>query len=148
MNITMSWIWVINMTQSLHWSPISSQHRAWNVPLLLNIITISLRQTPEQERIKPHNHTREISRTRRGGHGGSRTARSATFRRRRHLIDWLPRGTKIFCCKQTAYYVTLRCLPCLCIAPAARETIKQKISPWSAPRRLHTLSGVSAHKKI
>lgn len=32
--------------------------------------------------------------------------------------------------------------------PRSQRAIKQKISPWSAPRRLHTLSGVSAHKKI
>lgn len=63
MHITMSWIWVINMTYSLHLSPISSQHKAWNVPLLLNIITISLWQTPERRQIKPCKHGQEISRT-------------------------------------------------------------------------------------
>lgn len=62
-NITMSMNWVINMTQSLHWSPISSQHRDWNFSRLLYIITISLRQTPQQGKIKPYNHIQGISRT-------------------------------------------------------------------------------------
>lgn len=44
------------MSQSLHWSPISSQHRNRNVPLLQYIITISRKQTPDQDRIKPYNH--------------------------------------------------------------------------------------------
>lgn len=148
----MSWIWVINMTQSLHWSPISSQHRAWNVPLLLNIITISLWQTPEQGQIKLHNHIQEISRTclqdcltRRGGHGCL-----ATFSQHCleivDLIDWLPQNVRILYCKQTKYYVMLWYLPCLCDAPAASHQVKM-FSQWSMPKWLHTFCEKSTKMK-
>lgn len=114
MNITMSRIWVINMTQSLHWSPISSQHRAWNVPLLQYIITISLRQTPEQGRDQTTQpRTRDIKDSSYGSVGEMRRSplenvRSSTFRNSTHdRLVWLSALLKTLCCKQTKYYVML-----------------------------------------